>query len=229
LKTKNEFYKSVWDGSSGMRLNIIIFLLLGVMSCNSEKIEVKYYENGDTLSIFSFKDGIKNGKFKFFFINGKIHQEGNFKNGMKDGVFKTYFENGKIREYYVFRNDSVSYLKELDESGIVIEYALGIRYSRRNRENNVINYGDTIHLGYTLLHSMYKKPLIGLDIKRIKINESNSRIAAKLVDSKNIEFNLTEYEIGYNEFVLSVMEFDSDSTFGGQFLDTISFKVLSPN
>jgi hypothetical protein len=25
------------------------------------------------------------------------------------------------------------------------------------------------------------------------------------------------------------MEFDSDSTFGGQFLDTISFKVLSPN
>ena len=205
---------------------IVVIIILTLMTCGDKKIEVDFYVSGDTLSVYSLENGIKNGKFKVLFQNGNVRQEGNYVNGLKDGIFKTYFENGDLSEYFVYSNDTLIYLTNFDETGKVIGSALGIKISKLPREKRIYDFGDTIHFGYTLMHSMVENPIIGLDVVRFAEHGPDT-IESLFQSSKDIEYDLIDYEIGKNNFALTVYEVDPfDTTFLGWQVDTISFEVL---
>jgi len=64
----------------------------------------KYYElNGFVTSEENYKAGNKDGSFRSFYSNGKLESEYSYKKGMLDGFYKRYHKNGKTSTegYYV--------------------------------------------------------------------------------------------------------------------------------
>jgi antitoxin component YwqK of YwqJK toxin-antitoxin module len=62
-----------------------------------------YYLNGNIRSKGEYKDGNKFGKWKYYFTSGKLEQEGAYdQNGKFSGEWKWYYENGNLlrREEY---------------------------------------------------------------------------------------------------------------------------------
>lgn len=55
---------------------------------------VDYAENGSILHQEEFKNGT--GKWKYFWSNGNVLEEGRYKNWIKDGIWKKYREDGSI-------------------------------------------------------------------------------------------------------------------------------------
>ena len=43
-----------------------------------------------------FKDGKRHGRYKKYYENGQLHEEGQFKEGKKHGLSKSYWENGRF-------------------------------------------------------------------------------------------------------------------------------------
>lgn len=58
--------------------------------------EIKYYENSQKKYIGHFKDDAKDGKWTFWYEDGKIWSEGYFTKGLRTGESKVYHENGEI-------------------------------------------------------------------------------------------------------------------------------------
>ena len=57
---------------------------------------VKKYDNGNVLFRVSLENGIPNGKYKEYYLNGKIKLKGRFKEGKQYKVWKLYDENGNL-------------------------------------------------------------------------------------------------------------------------------------
>jgi len=81
-----------------------------------------YYLDGKLKSEGSYKDGKKTGKWIFYFSNGKIEQTGNYdKNGKFSGMWKWYYENGNILRTEEFkRGIEEGYLEEFAIDGSII-------------------------------------------------------------------------------------------------------------
>lgn len=58
-----------------------------------------WHENGNYAGEENYKEGVKNGLFKYFNCDGSIFKEGNFKDGIYDGIWKEW-KDGKIFEIY---------------------------------------------------------------------------------------------------------------------------------
>ena len=82
---------------------------------------IEYYLNGNVKAKGSFLAGNKTGKWKYFFMNGELEQEGYFDNvGRYTGEWKWYYPSGKIlriEEYSRGKEDglSVEYSEEGEE------------------------------------------------------------------------------------------------------------------
>lgn len=61
---------------------------------------IKYYEN-DNYYFGSFSNGLRNGKGRLYYFNGKIKYEGFFKNDQKYGYGKLIYEINENDDYYV--------------------------------------------------------------------------------------------------------------------------------
>lgn len=57
---------------------------------------LRYYFNGEKQEEISYRDGIKNGPYIFWFPNGEKMFEGTYKNGLLDGTFTQWYDNGEI-------------------------------------------------------------------------------------------------------------------------------------
>ncbi|MCF6295659.1 MAG: toxin-antitoxin system YwqK family antitoxin [Flavobacteriaceae bacterium] len=64
------------------------------------------YENGIIQSYAEFKDGLINGKMKYFFPNGKVEEEVEWTNGIANGKVKYFYENGQLAEEGQVTNES---------------------------------------------------------------------------------------------------------------------------
>jgi uncharacterized protein len=51
------------------------------------------------------RDGLKQGRWKYFFDDGSLQMEGTFRNGKKDGFFKTYDRSGNLLELKKYSDD----------------------------------------------------------------------------------------------------------------------------
>jgi antitoxin component YwqK of YwqJK toxin-antitoxin module len=61
-----------------------------------------YGKDGKILHHDDFKDG--NGKWKYYWENGHVLEEGQYKNWVKDGVWKKYRENGELDTVIEYKN-----------------------------------------------------------------------------------------------------------------------------
>ncbi|SEM25988.1 MORN repeat variant [Aquimarina amphilecti] len=57
-----------------------------------------YYANSINLkSIGHYKNGIRQGFWKYFYRNGNVKAEGHYQNGKKQGYWKEYHTNGNVK------------------------------------------------------------------------------------------------------------------------------------
>ena len=61
-----------------------------------------YSKDGKILHQDNFKNG--NGKWKYFWSNGKVLEEGQYKNWVKDGIWKKYREDGEVDSITEYKN-----------------------------------------------------------------------------------------------------------------------------
>ena len=64
------------------------------------------YENGIIQSYSEFKNGLINGKMKYFFPNGQVEEEVEWRNGIANGTVKYFYENGQLAEHGQVVNES---------------------------------------------------------------------------------------------------------------------------
>jgi len=65
----------------------------------------KYYNKNGTLSSEqTYKDGKLDGLSKEWYTNGQLSREGILKDGKKEGDFKWYYENGQISQEKKYKN-----------------------------------------------------------------------------------------------------------------------------
>lgn len=69
------------------------------------------------------RNGLKQGRWKYFYENGSLKEEGSFRNGKKDGFFKTYDCNGNLRELKKFVDgEEIIDAPEIARLEVVTEY-----------------------------------------------------------------------------------------------------------
>jgi antitoxin component YwqK of YwqJK toxin-antitoxin module len=56
--------------------------------------KVEYYPNGNKKVEGSFKENLRDGKWTFWFKDGKVWSEGSFKKGKSEGFFNVFNEDG---------------------------------------------------------------------------------------------------------------------------------------
>ena len=66
--------------------------------------EIVYHNNGNVALIGNYKNGKKEGEWKYYRENGKLEGIVNFKNGKQEGEWKWYHENGELKEIGNFKN-----------------------------------------------------------------------------------------------------------------------------
>ncbi|MBE0662512.1 MAG: toxin-antitoxin system YwqK family antitoxin [Bacteroidales bacterium] len=68
-------------------------------------------------------NGLKQGRWKYFYDDGALQMEGTFRNGKRDGFFKTYDRNGNLLDLKKFVNDEeIIDAPEIFRLEVVTEY-----------------------------------------------------------------------------------------------------------
>ncbi|TAG55780.1 MAG: toxin-antitoxin system YwqK family antitoxin [Cytophagales bacterium] len=82
------------------KLFIILLIIVNIIVLKAQ-FKTILYANGQLKSegCFSVKDSLKQGPWRFYFMNGKLNSEGSFFNGKYHSEWKYYHEsNGKIQK-----------------------------------------------------------------------------------------------------------------------------------
>lgn len=61
-----------------------------------------YFNNGKPKHILFFENGSPNGEATFYYKNGNIREIGTWKNNRWVGEYKTYYRNGKLKNHFNF-------------------------------------------------------------------------------------------------------------------------------
>ena len=68
--------------------------------------EIRFYEQGKLVNVFTYKDDLPNGSYAaYYFPGGNIYITGAFKDGKKEGVWKEYDTKGKLSIVKKYHND----------------------------------------------------------------------------------------------------------------------------
>jgi antitoxin component YwqK of YwqJK toxin-antitoxin module len=62
------------------------------------------YDNGDTLSVEFYKEGLKNGSWKKFYVGGSLKEIRGFNNGKKEGNYEGFYIDGSKNFSFNFYN-----------------------------------------------------------------------------------------------------------------------------
>lgn len=91
-----------------------LLLLIVFLTCSCSKefdghngLKKEFYSIGNGTALkqtTEYKNGLKDGVFKEFYINSIVKQEAHYKNGYLHGSRKHYFENGKLKAEESFIN-----------------------------------------------------------------------------------------------------------------------------
>jgi antitoxin component YwqK of YwqJK toxin-antitoxin module len=110
-----------------------------------------YYENGILGTIGKLKNYSREGKWIFYYKNGKLEEEFNYKQGLKNGEYKNWDSTGILLENIIYRDDTV--FKKIYEKPYVDTYNYGykkpankeyfsngkLKYKGQYEENNFFN------------------------------------------------------------------------------------------
>ncbi len=73
---------------------------------------------GNVLAKGRYKNGMRVGKWKFYYENGKLKSKGKYRKNCREGRWKEYHNNGKLRSNGKFNSDAKDgYWKEYDTKG----------------------------------------------------------------------------------------------------------------
>lgn len=67
--------------------------------------EEQYYPTGKLQSEGSFKNGLRDGVWRFWYQNGNLWSEGEFTEGKANGFRKVYYENSRLRYRGQYKDD----------------------------------------------------------------------------------------------------------------------------
>lgn len=123
---------------------LFVFLLVGIVSCDSDKPRIKYeyyvtgemfrevlyqnekdttsftvsqyYKSGNLQTITLFHNGKRNGLYKSFYEDGKPMEVVGFSYGKKHGVVKLFNQKGKLKEESLYLNDKLILVKRFFEN-----------------------------------------------------------------------------------------------------------------
>ncbi|MBC8294289.1 MAG: hypothetical protein H8E55_00615, partial [Pelagibacterales bacterium] len=73
--------------------------LFGIMMYENDLfngVSFKNYDDGTLLSEQLYKDGKKDGSYKYYNKNGTLSSEETYKDGKMDGLSKRWYENGQL-------------------------------------------------------------------------------------------------------------------------------------
>ena len=80
----------------------------------------EYYEGGELLAEYNYKDGKLEGLSKGYYANGVFRGEWNYKGGKLDGVIKAYDDKGNLNYEITYKDDVLNGLgKYYRENGTV--------------------------------------------------------------------------------------------------------------
>ena len=65
---------------------------------------VWYYENGQLSYKGNFNNGKRDGAWFWYWGNGQVSSKDNYKNGKKEGDWVSYYENGQLRHKGNYKN-----------------------------------------------------------------------------------------------------------------------------
>lgn len=95
--------------------------------------EVDFYPNKNKRLEGEYKKDQRNGRWIYYYENGKIWSEGSFTDDINDGQRTTYFENGQIRYQGSYKmGDRIGKWKFYNESGDLVkemDYGTGMAES----------------------------------------------------------------------------------------------------
>jgi len=81
----------------------------------------KFYTNKHLTEIGFFKDGNKDGEWKYYYENGQLESKGHYKNGIPIGEWRHYHSNGQLARFGIHEStDKKVEWKYYDESGKLI-------------------------------------------------------------------------------------------------------------
>jgi uncharacterized protein len=86
---------------------------------------------------YTFSSNSKEGKWRYYFISGKLHKTGSFKGDKEEGEWIEYFENGKVFQKKNFKAGYEDGMRETyNELGELLEkknYRVGVFYEKTLR------------------------------------------------------------------------------------------------
>lgn len=95
---------------------------------------IEYKINGDTAVFGSYNKGLKTGVWKQFFYNGKIEKIATYENNKLNGLFQLYYDYGKLR--------TTGYYTEGKKSGLWTWYATNGAVDMKGSFLNDLQDGD---------------------------------------------------------------------------------------
>ncbi len=191
-----------------------------------ESIKVEYFSNGDTSKIAHFDaDGLLNGFYQEYFENGRIKSVFNYRQGSLAGVQKEYFENGTLKTYSYLENDTVLYQKRFNEQGALIGGKLGVKSPKEMYKNSICS-GDSLTIGYSLVHSYLEDSYIAMDV--IELNDDHfDTLISMYSDTTIITYYYKPKWNGKHSLLVNVYEASfNDDNIVGYHVDTLDIESV---
>ena len=90
--------------------NTVFYLLILCLflSCNNNKTEEEYWENGMLKSTVEYKDELRHGKATYYFKNGSKQKEYTYVDGKLEGITRQWSYKGTLMSSIEFSNDMMN-------------------------------------------------------------------------------------------------------------------------
>ena len=140
-----------------------------------------YYDKGQLKELGNYKNGNRNGPFEFYHDNGQLDTSGNFKDGiMEDGVWKFYYDNGQLKELGNYKNGNPN-------GPFEAYYDNGQLLNQGNfKDGNMHGIWGYYTRGGSFLNSYYKK---------LWVDGNEAPIKNKLQSNEVVERNEVVYKV----------------------------------
>lgn len=118
LLSKGQLYNNMKHGNyeyfylNGVRKSLEVYKYDTIVS------ETNWFDNGKLSSESKYKNGLKTGWYREYYMTGNLKLEQEYLKGMRHGTYKSYFNNGKLYNDGKFKDDELTgELKYYSEKG----------------------------------------------------------------------------------------------------------------
>ncbi len=78
---------------------------------------IDFFYDSTIIAEGNYINGVKDGLFKIYYLNGKIKESGFYKNGIRIGIWEYWYENGSIKQKINFSDETSKVIDFWDEKG----------------------------------------------------------------------------------------------------------------